>query len=178
MNQSPTSALLRRERLLVRSVATLMVLLFLTTGGSLFATVLALNARQDTVDRATRRISTLQNDLSDARIDIADLSGQNAEANTKLDAVLAQLAILGVSPVVTSTPAPPSARSGSRSSTPSTTTTTTGPPSPGPPTTDSPPNPQPQPQPEPDPQPEPTPDRPALCTIIPVPVLCTGGALP
>lgn len=171
--------LLRRERLLVRTVALLMVLLFITTIGSLSATVLALNARQDTVSRATKRITSLQHDLADARDQIAVLHGQNADASAKLDAVLEQLRQMGATPVVTAsstTTAPAPARRRAASTT--TATTTSAPQSPPTPTTTTAPPPSPGYRPPPsappaDPAPHPTTPIPVPCETVFVPLLCT-----
>jgi hypothetical protein len=66
----------------------------------------ALSTRDQTAAAASKRITSLQADLTLARADLTAAKAKSAENGAKLDAVLAQLAQIGVDPVVVATPGP------------------------------------------------------------------------
>jgi hypothetical protein len=111
----------------------------------------ALSTRDQTAASATKRITSLQADLRLARADLTAAKASSAENGAKLDAVLSQLAELGVRPVVTRSASPvylsPSTTTAKAAVTSTTTTTapphptTTAPPPPSTTTTTSPPSP-------------------------------------
>ena len=170
MTDGTTRVLLRRERLLAWTCGALIVLLFCTTAGSIAATALALQARQDTANRSTARITSLQADLRATRAEVATNKADLAAANTRIEALTEQLSRLGAAPIVAVDPPPTS----STSTRPAPTSPTTPPP-----TTTAPPSTQPEPAPEPspppNPQPRPQPEPAFPCRAVFVPVLCTEG---